>query len=427
MVMAQQVTTMADGTIQIMVTYKPREGAGMLSMEEGLQAELNAAGNLATGELLERFDTDGSALLLGAVKFTSKGRQGKLYQTPYGTATVERHVYQSSSGGRTFCPLEYAARTIGSTTPKFAKMVSSKYAETDSSAVRRDLGDNHGREVSRCYVQDISAAVSAICVEKQDTWSFGVPDLPDGVHIVGLGIDGTCLRYDEAGERYRQAMVGTLALYNIDGLRMHTIYVGVEPEYGKGRFLERMQNEVDAVRVRYPWAQWVGVADGAKDNWPWLEERTDHQVTDFYHMAGYVAGAAAGACPRKAEREAWTRDNLHDLKHEDGAAEKLLAVLREALERPRMGVSAREDLQSAVTYLENNLHRAGYAGMRARNFPIGSGVTEAACKTVVKERMSGSGMKWKQAGARGVLTLRSLLLSDGRWDQLWQKIDRYGV
>jgi hypothetical protein len=67
-----------------------------------------------------------------------------------------------------------------------------------------------------------------------------------------------------------------------------------------------------------------------------------------------------------------------------------------------------------------------YHSYREKKLPIGSGVTEAACKVIVKERMSGSGMKWKEHGAHTVLTLRALIKSEGRWDQFWNKVNRYG-
>ena len=38
------------------------------------------------------------------------------------------------------------------------------------------------------------------------------------------------------------------------------------------------------------------------------------------------------------------------------------------------------------------------------SLPIGSGVTEAACKTLVKQRLYGSGMRWKDAGIKVVLS-----------------------
>lgn len=40
-----------------------------------------------------------------------------------------------------------------------------------------------------------------------------------------------------------------------------------------------------------------------------------------------------------------------------------------------------------------------YARYRAQGLPIGSGVTEAACKTLVKQRLCGSGMKWVERDA----------------------------
>ena len=67
-----------------------------------------------------------------------------------------------------------------------------------------------------------------------------------------------------------------------------------------------------------------------------------------------------------------------------------------------------------------------YAEHLSQNLPLGSGVTEAACKTIVKQRLCCSGMKWKEAGAAVVLSLRTLSHSCGRWEEFWQKIDQYG-
>ena len=48
------------------------------------------------------------------------------------------------------------------------------------------------------------------------------------------------------------------------------------------------------------------------------------------------------------------------------------------------------------------------------NLPIGSGVTEVACKTLVKQRLCGSGMRWKDTGIKVVLSLRALVQTPGR-------------
>jgi nucleoside diphosphate kinase len=78
----------------------------MYEGEQVIQEALNEVGQLATGELLSRFDTDGSPIVIGKMKLTSKGQIGKTYQTPYGAIELSRHVYQSSEGGATYCPLE---------------------------------------------------------------------------------------------------------------------------------------------------------------------------------------------------------------------------------------------------------------------------------------------------------------------------------
>ena len=44
-------------------------------------------------------------------------------------------------------------------------------------------------------------------------------------------------------------MTANISLYNPDGERMHTIYLGATPEYGKAKFLSHLQNEVDKIKT----------------------------------------------------------------------------------------------------------------------------------------------------------------------------------
>ena len=52
-----------------------------------------------------------------------------------------------------------------------------------------------------------------------------------------------------------------------------------------------------------------------------------------------------------------------------------------------------------------------YSDFRSVHIPLGSGVTEAACKTVFTQRLKSSGMRWSHEGAKTILTLRAILLS----------------
>src|SRR5881394_247834 len=131
--------------VQISVELNFQSGTSMMEYEEQILQALNEAGRQATGQCLEQFDADGSPIVIGGLKLTSKGPVLKSYQTPFGETAVERHVYQSSEGGPTFCPLDQQARIVNSSTPRFAKMCAFKYATMNSTLAQRDLLESHGR------------------------------------------------------------------------------------------------------------------------------------------------------------------------------------------------------------------------------------------------------------------------------------------
>jgi len=96
-------------------------------------------------------------------------------------------------------------------------------------------------------------------------------------------------------------------------------------------------------------------------------------------------------------------------------------------EKTSLTHGVKEKLSAALTYFSNHRHLMDYATQVAQKLPIGSGVTEVACKTLVKQRLCGSGMRWKNTGAKVVLSKRALVQSQGRWQQFWERIDQYGA
>lgn len=411
-------------SVSVEVPYK----GSMLDAEEAIQQAINEAGVAATAEALSRFDADGEPIRLGPTKFTSMGQVVKEYQTPYGVAAVARHVYQSPKGGKTYCPLDQNARVVVSSTPRFAKVIAHKYAEFGASRVLQDLAENHGRKASKAFVQDVADAVASVALAKEEAWEYVLPAFAEPVATVTVGLDGTCMLMCEDG--WREAMVGTFGFYDKDGERLHTVYTAATPEYGKLTFFERFDRELDRVKAAHPVALYVGVADGAKDNWLYLETVTKEQVVDFYHATQYIwkaAEALFAGTPRACEMRPWVDDWCHRLKHEEGAAEAFIDDLRArgtALGRNRFPA----EVDAALTYFGNQVKggRMKYAGLVGRNIPIGSGVTEAACKVLVKQRLCGSGMRWKERGAAAVLSVRCLTYTPERWGQFWARIDRSG-
>lgn len=411
-------------TDSVTIQFQVPLSRSMLETEAAIQHALNQAGVLATAAALQRFDTDGSPLHWGSTCWYSKGQQPCTYQTPYGETVIDRHVYQTAAGGATFCPLERDARIVLTSTPRLAQQVSHKYAEMAGGRVVADLAGNHGRVVSLAFVQDLAGVVAGVVQAKEESWHYATPPLDAPVRTVAIGVDGTCILQVEDGGR--QVMVGTVSLYDGRGERLHTVYVAAPPEYGKEQFFQRLDREIAHVRRLYPRAQYTGVADGAADHWTYLQQHTSSQCVDFQHAVSYVQRAAKAAWPRRrADREAWVADWCHRLKHEVGAARRLLAALRQ-LQEAGVAAAQRDDLEAALSYFTNHHHQMHYAAREAAHLPIGSGVTEAACKTIVKMRMCRSGAKWKTPGAGMVLSLRTLSYSAGRWEQFWAKVDQYG-
>ena len=421
--MAVTITEINEDGFSLKLSFKFSKS--MLQGEHHILEVINNAGTVATGELLKQFDTDGSPIKIGNQTFTSKGLQEKNYQTPYGTSRISRHVYQSHSGGCTYCPLEVDARIILTSTPRFAQMISSKYTQMAVRSVISDLENNHGRRVQKKIVQDLSEAVGTVALAKEESWNYNLPEFEKKVEGISIGLDGTCMLMKEDG--WREAMTGTISLYDKSGENMHTIYVATPPEYGKEKFLDKFTMEIERIKEKFPNVTRLGLADGARANWPYLEKHTDHQLLDFYHASEYVGQCGNAIIKNIQEKDIWVEDQCHKLKHNIGGALRLINELKEN----KLKIKNKEDkeiLNKAINYFENNNteKRMQYFKFVDSVLPIGSGVTEAACKVIVKERMCKSGMRWKNEGAQIVLTTRSLYQTEGRWEQFWNKIDKYG-
>jgi hypothetical protein len=183
-----------------------------------------------------------------------------------------------------------------------------------------------------------------------------------------MGLDGTCLLMREEGDR--EAMVGMLTLYDAQGERQHTNYFGTTPQHGKADVIVRLEREIAHFKSLYPQVTNAGIADGPQSNGTFLEQHTTAQIRDPCHAAQELADAAAVAFAQDPARRAqWLAERCHDWKHKHGAA----------------------------------------------------------CTTRLKQRLCRAGMRWRERGASIVSSLRALVLSQGRREQFWNKIDQYGL
>lgn len=412
--------------ITLQVTLKL--SGSLLQMENIILDGCNELGCAATVEALKKFDTDGSAIKVGETKLTARSKDNQTYQSPYGSVKLERYVYQTSKGGKIFCPLEQNARIIRSATPKFAQQISHKYATMNAPSVCLDLKENHHRTIAHSYLQDVGDWVGSIAQAKEEIWEYDTEPLDEAITTVTISLDGAYILIREDG--YREAMVGSISLYNVKGERQHTVYIGEAPEYGKGTFFNRLEKEIATIKKQYPNALYLGIADGSSSNWKFLERHTSSQLLDFFHVTEYLSKVAYAAYPGKTDkpkRTLWFEERCKQLKNEPNTAKSIMSEMETLARKTSLTKTIRENLESAQTYFNNHTHMMNYAEHTQKSLPIGSGVTEAACKTLVKQRLCGSGMRWKNQGANVILSLRALIQTKGRWQQFWEKVDQYGA
>ena len=142
------------------------------------------------------------------------------------------------------------------------------------------------------------------------------------------------------------------------------------------------------------------------------------RIADFYHVAEHLGDLAKAWHPGDPEAarglsEGW----CHTLKHEGGPA--VLKVL-ERLDRVGRSESALEVDRQVRQSVGNHKERMDYPRYVKASRRIGPGHIEAACKTVVNERLKRSGMRWGEDGADAVCHLRALFEGDAeQWDEFW--------
>ena len=140
------------------------------------------------------------------------------------------------------------------------------------------------------------------------------------------------------------------------------------------------------------------------------------EIIYFYPAAEHLKHAfevAYGERTPKARTQFETY--RHVLRVEHDGVEKVIRALTYLRDRyPR-----RTALKTELGYFRQRRRRMRYAAMKAQKLPIGSGVVEAACKTLVTQRMKRSGMRWRHVGGQAILTWRGLAQSE-RFDHGWQ-------
>ena len=224
---------------------------------------------------------------------------------------------------------------------------------------------------------------------------------------------------------YREVGCGTLSCYDSAGERLSTLRCARMPEAKKATLKQMLSVAVNAALEQRPDLELVKLADGARDNWSYLGElapqvKSSTELVDFFHAAEQLKAATDAAYGENDTRgRAQYEKYRHVLRHEIGGVERVIRGLRYLRGKHRR----RKRIREVLGYFRRNRHRMGYAEAAQRGLPIGSGVVEAACKTLVTERLKRSGMHWREAGGQAILTLRGWAQS-GYFSAAWRLLSK---
>jgi hypothetical protein len=255
--------------------------------------------------------------------------------------------------------------------------------------------------------------------------------------VLSIGRDGINLGLRARGGRYFEvATTGTVTVFDRRGKRLGTVYLAYTPESGQGTMSLELTRLVRALLER-----WQGtlprlcyVTDAGDNETSYYDDvlrrmkqhpRTGEpldwiRVVDYYHASERLWKMAELLFGNGKRSTAWAR-KMQKWLLKPGGVNRVLhsaAALRElhGLQKKKL-----QEFKTAYRYLRDRMQYMRYAEYRTMGIPRGSGVTEAACKTVYTQRLKLSGMSWKKAGAQTVLNLRVLQLS-GVWDKAYAEV-----
>lgn len=202
-----------------------------------------------------------------------------------------------------------------------------------------------------------------------------------------------------------------------DEQKKHRVVMGTTKNHLQlGRLMKKLANQIELDEAK----EKVAIVDGAT----WIQKRIEGQnlnldaiCLDFYHLADNVHKARKTVfgenTPTGSE---WAADLLHLFKHE--GYEKGLEKIVE-LKKGLRGAK-REAAEGLQNYVSDRREMICYPELLAKGWDIGSGPTEAMCKTVT-QRIKGSGKRWDLQNANKVMALQCLEQS-GLWQDYWRNL-----
>lgn len=375
------------------------------------------------------------------------------YHSLVGPLRVRRYTYREHGSTDTCVPLDLAAGLMERMTPSLARCVAIGYAHMPLRTCEEMLVAGGLRPPSRSTLDRTARDLGAYAVSCNEVLE---PQLranewtPASTRLIAIGLDRVAvpMRHGEEHEglavycgpvrrdrpkpkprtllrgpvQWRMDYVGTVAFFDEEKRLLASRKYRVPGEADIAMIVNHVMADVRHALVQRPVSVAV-IQDGAPELWAALETALEKEPTvqgwtevlDWYHLDERLTKClelCVEPVQRDSQRARW-HVLLLDREH---GADGVIRALRTKARSAQPDVSAQ--ITTHVRYIEHNKHRMNYCDYRAHSVPIGSGVTEGACKSVVNVRAKRSGQRWSQRGLSAALHLRTIHESD-RFDSFW--------
>jgi hypothetical protein len=261
--------------------------------------------------------------------------------------------------------------------------------------------------------------------------------LGPGRFTLSVGRDGIMLPVVKS-QPYKEAATATVSVLDRWGRRLGTVYLGQMPQSGQTILSAQLTQLITDVLRQWdgPLPRLTYVTDCGHHPTEYFEQvlsRMTHPrrprellpwqwVVDYYHACQYITKLAEAIFGPGREAFAWAAKQRKVLKKKSGGVHRVLRSAG-ALLSIRGLVGTEDNYWNAYNFLRTRAGKMNYPSYQRLRMPIGSGITEAACKIVFTQRFKQSGMKWTIPGGESILALRVIALS-GIWDLVRQAVLR---
>jgi hypothetical protein len=356
----------------------------------------------------------------------------------FGKIRLKRFVYQAVDGGPGFFPLEHALGVVAHlATPALADQVGQLTAELTQQQTLAVLRERFRVHLSVGALRKVAAQFAEVLSPlRHDAQVTRLLELLSQAAAsrgrfrpsLVAGRDGVMVPTRPCWE---EASTATVSIHDRRGRRLGTVYLGRMPEFGQATMTAQLKRLIGDVLAGWegplPRLHYVTDAGhhpqefyrrelaamkhprtGQRLKWTW--------AVDYYHAAERISTLAEALFGAGREASSWGEKMRSVLKNKNAGVTRLLQTAQ-ALRRARGLRGRRKEFDEAIHYLRKYTRHMNYAACRRVGLPIGSGVTEAACKTIFGYRFKQSGMRWNKDSGQHVLDLR-LLLKSNVWNNV---------